>query len=470
MKKTKELIKNTIIIMVGKISTQFISFLLLPLFTSYLTTAEYGTFDLIVTYIVLLVPIITLQLERSTFRFLIDYRNNIKKQKIVISNSYSIVLLISMLITIVFVIINVIFNIKYWIYLLFLVLVTISSNMLFQTCRGLGDNVGYSIGCIITGISNVIISVVLLMIFHFGIYSMLIANIGSNLLGTIYLSKRCKIYKYFSIKTLNKDFQKQLLKYSIPLIPNGLLWWIINSSDRTIITFIIGSSSNGIYSISNKFSYILNQLYNIFNLSWTESVSLYIDDKDDFISKMFNEIFVLICSGCLLLINSMFIIFKMLINIKFIEAYKYISILIIASIFNILSSNLGAIYIAKKETKQIAYTTTIAGVLNAIINVTLIKKIGLYAAAISTLIAFAVLFVLRYIGAKKYLNLKLDKKNTVLFTILFSVSLLIYEINNYYLNIITFIFTVIITFAINKEEIKKIYKKSLKFITKERGV
>ena len=68
----RELIKNTIIVAIGKFSTQIISFLLLPLYTSILTTSEYGIYDFLITVAVFLVPMITLLLEESMFRFLMD--------------------------------------------------------------------------------------------------------------------------------------------------------------------------------------------------------------------------------------------------------------------------------------------------------------------------------------------------------------------------------------------------------------
>ena len=73
---------------------------------------------------------------------------------------------------------------------------------------------------------------------------------------------------------------KQALKYAIPLIPNSISWWIINVSDRTMITIIMNSSFNGIYSVANRFATAFVSLYTVFNLSWTESASLNINDKD----------------------------------------------------------------------------------------------------------------------------------------------------------------------------------------------
>ena len=108
----RELMKNTIIIAIGKFSTQVISYLLLPLYTSILTTNEYGIFDFLVTACVFIVPFITLLMEESMFRFLIDEESDDGKRK-VMSNAciYSI---LSMIIwcLLLFIVLN-IFKYKY---------------------------------------------------------------------------------------------------------------------------------------------------------------------------------------------------------------------------------------------------------------------------------------------------------------------------------------------------------------------
>ena len=83
MNQKKQLLMNTIIIAVGKLSTQVISFLLLPLYTSKLTPGEYGTYDFLVTLSTFLVPIITLLMEESMFRFLIDAEDFKAKKRII---------------------------------------------------------------------------------------------------------------------------------------------------------------------------------------------------------------------------------------------------------------------------------------------------------------------------------------------------------------------------------------------------
>ena len=155
----------------------------------------------------------------------------------------------------------------------------------------------------------------------------------------------------------------------------------------------------------------------------------------------------------------MFIAFPLLVQDDYIDAYKYIPILIIASVFNMLSSNLSAIYIAKKRTKEIASTTILASIINIVINFIFIKKIGIYAAAISTLLAFFALFIIRYIDVQKYVDIKISNKNIFIFLILFILSFLTYMYNNVYINIIMLIINIIVCGFINKNEIIKIKNK-----------
>ena len=76
MSRKTELAKNTAILTVGKLCTQCISFFLLPLYTAILSTEEYGTFDLLVTYAALLLPLVNWQLDQGLFRFMLDCRGN----------------------------------------------------------------------------------------------------------------------------------------------------------------------------------------------------------------------------------------------------------------------------------------------------------------------------------------------------------------------------------------------------------
>ena len=182
MNKKKQLAKNTIIILIGKLCTQFISFFLLPLYTKILTTDEYGVVDLITSYVALCVPLITLQIENALFRFLIDNREREEEKKKIITNAYITAIISVIIIFIIFTIVHLVININLYIYISILVFVTILSNMQLQASRGLGDNLAYSIGSMIAGISTIIFNILFLVVLGFRVEGMLISSILGNIL------------------------------------------------------------------------------------------------------------------------------------------------------------------------------------------------------------------------------------------------------------------------------------------------
>lgn len=468
MKKSKELIKNTIIIFLGKASTQLISFLLLPLYTSVLPSGDYGIVDLATTYITLLVPVITLQLEMALFRHLIDNRKNEEKKKIIISSGISSAIISTTICLILYIVISYFINIKYGSYLCLMVIATIFSNLFLQIARGLGDNIGYAISSIIVGVLTIISNIICLIVLDIGLEGMFISIILSNLCGAIFLFFKEKLYVYYSPKYVDGKVVKELLHYSLPLVPNGLVWWIINVSDRTIISLILGTAANGIYAISNKFSTLIIGVYNIFNLSLTESVSLYINDKDDFLNNVINETLKLFSGVCLGAINCMFIIFPIMINQNYNEAYNYIPILIIGMLCHIFVSMLGTIYVAKKLTKEVAITSLYSGITNILINIMLIKYIGIYAAALSTMIAFLAMGIYRYVDVQKYTKIKLKKSFLIEYFIAFLISIIAYYIKNTIINIVLLIITIVFVYYTNINEIKKVVNKIISIIMRNK--
>ena len=90
------------------------------------------------------------------------------------------------------------------------------------------------------------------------------------------------------------------------------------------------------------------------------------------------------------------IIFKILINKNYYNAIYYVPILLIATYFANISGFYGGIFTAYKDTKIMGTTTIAAAVINLVINLFTIKWIGVYAAALSTLIANLVVYCHKY--------------------------------------------------------------------------
>ena len=204
--KEKELAKNTAMIGIGKICTQFVSFLLLPLYTNALSTTEYGIVDVLNTYVSLLMPVFTLQLEQGSFRYLLDVRQDKEKTKTIISTVLMFISLISIIYSVVIMTIGKIFEIQYSIFLLLNLVSMGYSNILLQIVRGLGNNLAYSIGSFVTAVTTILLNIGFILFFHWGAGGMLLSTAMANFVCCIYLFFKKNCIDFFLFTHLKEAF------------------------------------------------------------------------------------------------------------------------------------------------------------------------------------------------------------------------------------------------------------------------
>lgn len=456
MNKEKRLIKNTIIITIGKISTSLITFLLLPLYTTFLSTKEYGIVDLVNTLVILFLPIMSLQIDQGVFRELIDIRNNEKAKSKIISTGTFLLTIQSILFVILYLFLAPFIKNNYKTLLITNLIICAYLNLFQQIARGLGDNNKYAIDTFICSLFTIIFTIIFIVVFKLGASGMLLGTIFGQLVGIVYFIISLKLYKYIRLKNYTKNLKKIIWKYSIPLIPNAIAWWLLGASDAVIVSTILGIDSNGILAASLKFSTIIVTLYGIFNISWHESAALSIndDDFDDFFNKTINILFKLFLSLDVLLLAFMPFIFSIMVNKKYSMGYGLIPISIVSSLFNVLQGLVVVVFAAKKDTKNIAITSMATAIINIVLHLLLIKFIGLYASVISTFISLLLLSIYRiYVINKKYFKVKLESKTFISGTIIISFLMVTFYLNNLYLNILSIFIAIFYSFILNKNSI-----------------
>ncbi|HIR34618.1 MAG TPA: oligosaccharide flippase family protein [Candidatus Faecimorpha stercoravium] len=308
---------------------------------------------------------------------------------------------------------------------------------------------------------GIAIFVVALVFFaKLGLQGMLYGYAFGYLLSSIYALWSTKIWNYLDLKNVSWSEIKTLIKYSAPLIPNAISWWIVNASDRTIINFFLGAAANGVYAIANKVPSLCTTLFNVFNISWQENVSSAINDNDreEYFEKIFANIIKVLVSICICIISVDFILFHYIFDIKYLEGMKYVPILITACIFTVVSQFFGGIFIGLKEPKYNGGTTVISAIINVVVHLALVKFVGLYAAAISTLVAFAFLCIVRYCIIKKRFAIKI-KKDTTVFIAIYIYFIIMHHIDYMPINIINIIVASWIFLYVNKEYAIKFIRK-----------
>ena len=459
--REKSFLKNTIIITIGKLCTQLVTFLLLPLYTNILTTEEYGTVDLLNTLVFLMLPLITFEVEMAVFRNLLENRNDTYNEKRIISTGILSVLLQCLIFGLLFLIASPFIHNSYKYYLVANVIASIFNSLFLQITRGFGDNTRYAVASFLSATSTVIFNVIFLVVFKYRVTGMLLGTLIGQLTSMFYMFISLKIYKKISILSFEMTTLKELWKYSLPLIPNQISWWVFSTSDRVVVSGLLGLSQTGLLAAANKFPGVYSSIYGIFNLSWIENISLHINDKDikTYFNKMFNIMLSFFASIALGLIASMPFIYPIMINKKFNGGYNIIPILVLGSLFFVIVSMTAVIYTANKDTKEIANTSIIAAIINIISHLALIKFIGLYAAAVSTFLAYFVMAIYRLIDVgDKYFAVRLNKTNSKRVVLMSLIIMVCYYINNFYLNIASLLLTILFAWKINKKSLNIIIK------------
>lgn len=268
----------------------------------------------------------------------------------------------------------------------------------------------YSIASFIVTVTSLLTNIILIVGFKIGASSILVALIFSNFVGFVYTSCRIRVWKLIKIEAVDKKKITQMLQYSLPLIPNAISWWIANASDRLFIICFLGTTFNGIYAAANKIPTIYTTIFSVFNTAWTESVALAIDDVDrnEYIDAMINNGFKLFSFIDFGIITCVSILFEYLIGSQYAEAYNHVFILLVAIFINSMCSIFGGVLGGLKDTKVIGGTTVIGAVVNALFNVAFIRTIGLYAASLSTLLSYLVIYIIRFRVVKKNIPIRIS--------------------------------------------------------------
>jgi O-antigen/teichoic acid export membrane protein len=306
--------------------------------------------------------------------------------------------------------------------------------------------------------------VVLVRVFNMGLVGVVGSMVVANSITSAYLMLKSGIIRYISISRLSWYMIKEMIAYSWPLIPNNLSSWIMTLSDRLILAFFWGVEANAVYAVTKKIPNLLTTVQNPFSLAWHENASLSAEDSDidEYYSSMFDKVFNIVFGACAVLIGISPILFSLLIRGEYAEAYSQMPVLFLATTFLSLSSYLAGIYIADKRTKEIGTTTTIAAIINLIIDLIAIPFIGTWAASISTLVSYVFLFVYRLIDLKKFHNIHYKYAKMC-----FSISVLVLlsflsSFNNRWLNGCVLLVGLIIAIMFNQGFIKSIIEKITK--------
>lgn len=400
----KQLFSFTLILGIGTIISKLMTYVVLtPLYTKYLTTAEFGTVDLVVQTANLLMPLVSLGINQAVLRFGMDGETD---RGSVLTTGLAINLLGFGAFALLYPLIRLIPTIGEHALLVYLFIFCSITHYLFAYCIKSMHKAKLFTICVIIGTAiTVVLDVLFLAVLDMGIVGYILAIALSDAICSVILIISGKLYKLIRFKNLKSTIIRAMLKYSIPLIPNSALWWITDYSDRYMVTMFVSESANGLYSLAYRLPNMLIMVCGIFMDAWQMSVLSEKSrlERQKFFTNVFSMYQSIIFVGASALIVGAKLVTRIMADPAFYDSWQYIPTLVIATAMSCFVTFLGTIYVVEKRSKSSLVTTVIGTVVNLAGNFLLIPRFGAHGAALATALSYGLVVLLRGFHTRKFI-------------------------------------------------------------------
>ncbi len=442
--KYKFLISNTGLFFLSTFSSKFLVFLLMPIYTAVLTPDRFNTADLVTQTANLLIPVVSMGIPNSIIRFGLDKKYSKKGVFTVATLTYFTGFML--LFAFYPVISGLGFVEGYEIFLYLYLICSCLRTLVQQFVRAKTYTRLYAADGIMATVNTLLFVYLFLVKFNMGVKGYILATIAADFVSFLFLSFVSGCWMYFSFEKADKKLAKEMLSYCLPLIPTGIFWWITNVSDRYLVTYMVSASVSGIYAIGYKIPSIVNLFSTVFTEAW--QISAVKEGQEENPEKFFKNVFkayqgvmFMAGAGLILLCRP---ITSIMVADSYYTSWKYMPVLIMATIFSSFSGFMSSIYMVQKNGKANLYTMMVGAFANIGLNIVMIPKFGAQGAAIATFISYLLVFVLRALGTRKYINISISPLFMAINVIL--MGLLAYTMINEIKNriIISVILTVVI--------------------------
>lgn len=405
--KYRILASNTLIFAIGNILVKLISFFLMPLYTSVLTTEQYGVAELLNNSIEIVLPVVTLCIIEALYRFSID--KSVDHSTIFI-NSLFIIITGDIIVLFGCLIWFYVFEYQYALFFLLLFITTTFYKLTTQFSRGLGHVKRYAFYGVLNSLLLVSSNIILLLVFNGDVRAYLLSfAIGYGVSGCVAMLFSHE-YRYFRFEKFNKKKLKEMLNYSLPNIPNMLSWWVNSLSDRYIVLLFWGSQVTGLYTAASKLPAMINLVTSIFQQAWQYSTATEIESKDNgvFYSNIFRGYSYVCVMACGFLLVTNKLICRLLLKQSFYIAWKYVPLLLLAATFGCIATYFGTFYNAVKKNRMLMISTVSGAIANIVLNFLLIPKLGAMGAALATAFSYFIIMIIRMIDVCKFIEIHID--------------------------------------------------------------
>lgn len=406
--KYRTLLDNTFLLSLGTFGSKILTFVMVRFYTGVLTPSDYGTADLIMQTANLLLPVVSLGITNGVFRFALDRKEH---RKSIFSAGLYTILLGSLILLAAGPLLSRSEDLHEYVELICAyTLASCLHSLCAQYIRAEGKTALFAGQGIFNTALVIWFNILFLQVFRLGVFGYVMSVVVADGICTGYLVLREKLWKLLVPKP-DDSVTKAMLRYSIPLIPATIFWWITSVSDRYMVTWFLGVEANGLYAVACKIPTILSLLSTIFMEAWQFSaISEATGDREVHI-RFYSQVWGFFLSAMVLVGSVMIVLCRLEIRVlaarSYYAAWQYVPVLAMAMVFSAFSSFMNSVYVVMEKSHLSLWTAVWGAGANILMNLWMIPRIGIQGAAIATLVSYLMCFGIRAVSARRLIPFRL---------------------------------------------------------------
>ncbi|MBQ9784046.1 MAG: oligosaccharide flippase family protein [Clostridia bacterium] len=408
MSRLKKLVSNTFVIGVGTFASKLLVFLLMPFYTAWLSTSDFGAAELITSVANFLIPVACVGLSTGIFRFAAERESD---REAVFSSSLALLCISLAAFLALSPLLLLIEYVRRYVWLIVLYVICADLQAICaHYLRAIDRTPLFAAQGVLNTLLTVGCNVLFLYAFRMGLTGYVLSVVVGNVLTTAFIFVKARLWRMIKPVKVDRTMMKALLRFSLPLIPTTLCWLITDLSDRTMVTAICGASANGIYSAAYKIPTLVTLVASIFLQAWQFSAIAEEGDETErksFYSSVFGGYLSLVMIGAAGLILLSRWLTGILLADSYLAAWQYMPTLLCAAALEAIVSFLASVYLVKKKSMHSFLTALVGAVSNILLNLCLIPWMGPLGAAIATLASYALVMIARLWDTQRLLRFRL---------------------------------------------------------------
>jgi O-antigen/teichoic acid export membrane protein len=403
----KRFVNNLAFYSLGTFATRLLQLLLIPLYSRYVSTTDLGEYNVILAVLFVAVPLLYQSIWEGAFRFAIESVDD-ERRVLALVSRYCIGL--TVLYSIIFIPVSYLLDIRYSILILLCGIGQVGASYWQYAARALKENKVYAFSSVINAGITIVLTILLIVIFKWGLLALLIANSAGLLVMILVLEFRLRLLKDVRRYQFNRKLFKQIVKYSLPLSVNAISWWLIVSCNNIVVTSILGKGTNGIFAMALKFGSIFLTITSIISAAWLEEAfRTYEDDnRDAYFNQVLNILTKALLCIVLILTPLTFILYKYAVFGVYKEGVLLVPIIYLYAAYSALSNHVGSSFLARKESNMMSLTTLGGGIITVGCSIVFIKIGGLIGVVYASLLGNLFIFFIRILLLKNRINLQVN--------------------------------------------------------------